>query len=296
MKVILLVFSLLNLGMAISRGDESIDKKADRLAYWRKELSALGPLEKLTNEERFEGIGKILRGVGFPNAYGNHEEEATKFQIELQHEILSTSGHALYFGDKIKNTKAGLSRPPDWTDPRQLEYDRERYRYFRETLVHMPTPEAIQVLGEFLWDNDDTYQQKPGQDWFPPEPNSFLVARTLRQIGLRDSPPHIEKMEDDADIDLWRAWYEDVKNGKRSFSFEGQSVEYRFKPGDGFATTTISIEEQSTPALPKSDSVQQAPRSNAGTPARWPWIVATLIAAGLIAAGALRHKRRKSVE
>ena len=38
-----------------------------------------------------------------------------------------------------------------------------------------------------------------------------------------------------------RAWWEEIKSGKRAFSYKGQKVEYRFKPDGTWETIALRL-------------------------------------------------------
>lgn len=275
-----------------------------RLGYWKKALSDLPPLQSMSNEAKFEELGKILRGIGEPDLYsGGAKEEAVALRSQLQEQIISVPGHAVYFKDKIKKEQAAVQDLPKKGVVGRLEYDKNRDYYIQGILVHLPSAETIRVLGELLWDDQDAHKREEGDDWSPPQNNSYYAAKTLRRIGLRECPQPLEKPEDDPDMALWRAWYEEVKSGKRSFSFVGQNVEYRLNPDGSVSSSLIKLEEERpAPVLRAPEEAQQRQPTAQDTiptpaheqPARRLWIVVGLILTGLIAAVALGRRGKRS--
>ena len=93
------------------------------------------------------------------------------------------------------------------------------------------------MLGDML---SDTWRLTPP----PPIPGEVsytpgslalsAVESALIYLPLREPPkiPPVMAGEDPEVVMVhpWQNWYTDVKSGKRTFSFKGQSVEYRFNP------------------------------------------------------------------
>lgn len=184
----------------------------------------------------------------------------------VQSTLLAIPGHAKYFADELERLRL---------DPKS-DYIRTRTTYLTETLKHLPSPETIQVLGHYLSDMRDTpYDENPkyiealraGEvkepDWTPTPQNAWLATYTLSNIGLRNPPfepvgNYINIRFSEADsLPKFREWWEDVKSGKRTFSFVGQEVEYRFKPDGGWETVTVANPPDATPKLPDATPPQR---------------------------------------
>lgn len=208
---------------------------------------------------------------------------------EIQHGMLSIPGYAQHLADEIE--KERLKYTED--ELRHLaapSFNRMRYSFIQETLVHLPSPETIEVLGNYLHDERDARPSDvPPQNWITTPANSFLAAESLSSIGLNDSPIRKGTFVDSAVVEKWRAWYDEVKSGQRSFAFQGQNVAYRFKP-DGTVETTPrdASKDRSEPPVRPS----QAP--TAQQPSRPGWAIPVLIAVALaILAVAAKYLRRK---
>ena len=52
---------------------------------------------------------------------------------------------------------------------------------------------------------------------------------TLNNIGIKNAPGTKGKYASNADLATWRLWWEQVRAGNRTFSFEGQDIEFRLK-------------------------------------------------------------------
>ena len=224
----------------------------------------------------------------------DHSRDVEDLFRQIQGEFLSIPGHAQYFADEIERERAALVPDDD-----RISFDRHRSQYLRETLKHLPSPETIRVLGNYLFDDRDPMPpMEPGQDWVPVLPNPLLALKTLAEIGLREAP-----VKPDTFFDYWnpeplpgvRAWYEEIKSGKRAFSFKGQSVEYRFNPDGTWVSTPIANPPDDAPAPPPakppatggkpSGPACAPPPATAPAPVSgriWPWItggVLTVLAA-----------------
>ncbi len=174
-------------------------------------------------------LGGHLRGIA---RYGQPPVNKPYYDL-IQKTLLSIPGHAQYMADELERLREKRSPTGE---------DRVRSWYIAETLVHMPSPETIKVLGNYLHDERDV---PPERNWTPE--NAHLAAYALSRIGLRNFPfkgplvpasltiwPDLNQLPD------YRAWWEEVKSGKRTFSFKGQSVEYRFRPDGTWETIPIA--------------------------------------------------------
>ena len=71
---------------------------------------------------------------------------------------------------------------------------------------------------------------------------------------------------EDAEIVMvqpWQSWWEEIKSGKRTFSFKGKKVEYRFKPDGTWETLAMANPPDDgpkpTPAKPESTRPEKNP-------------------------------------
>lgn len=184
-------------------------------------------------------LGGHLRGIANYNSIPQHHTYYSKIQSTL----LSIPGHARYFADEIKREQKEVAQYPTSTGPR-VSYDFKRALYF-ETLSHLPSPETIAVLGDFLSDDIDTPPRviEPDSDWGEnPPANSFGASYVISIIGLREPPVPTESYDQDSVVRLakTRDWWDEIKTGNKTFSFKGQPVEYRFQPDGTWETILIS--------------------------------------------------------
>jgi hypothetical protein len=280
--------------------DEEIDRFYADAASDRGTASQYASLQRLretvrnvgqkTPHELIPDLGEALRKLSRENIF-QVRERIEVYEL-VQSTLLSVPGHARFFADEIRREQKEVAQYPANTGPR-ISYDRNRSKYFI-TLTHLPSPETIAVLGEFLSDDIDTPRLRisPHSDWGEnPRANSFTSTNALSLIGLRDPPASKDSYDADPDAHLAksRAWWEEVKTGERTFSFKGQAVEYRFRPDGTWETIPIANPPDDGPkpavAAPASgkrdespatvDSVKPADRS-----LLW-WITGVLLAVAL---------------
>ncbi len=165
---------------------------------------------------------------------------------QAQSALLSIPGHAQYFADKVERIRKTEER---FKPEARATYNRWREWYLTDTLMHLPSPGTIQVLGHYLDDERDT--PPPSDSSFLPE-NSFVACMALSQIGLRNPPvakkPGLHNWRDA--LALQRVWYAKVKSGELAFSFAGQKMEYRFKPDGTWETITLINPPKDLPNSP----------------------------------------------
>lgn len=246
-------------------------------------------------------LGGHLRGV----ARYNSSTGRSPYYDKIRETLIAIPGHAQYFADEIKREQKAVQRYPTNTGPR-VSYDFSRTRSF-DTLGHLPSPATIAVLGHFLSDDIDTPSEleSPGSDWGPnPKANSYFSSTTIMNIGLRNPPVTSQRRNDDPVVRLaeTRAWWEEIKSGKRAFSFLGQKVEYRFKPDGTWDAITLANPPDDAPRPPK-----MAPANTQGQPNQkrksgfpvaversgrspWLWVITAVC---LLSAGGIWVKMRR---
>jgi hypothetical protein len=221
--------------------DELRKIETQQVKLWQDTLESV---RDKTPQDKLKSLSLGLRNMGYRRAnYDSHSFEVDRMFEAIQSTMLSIPGHARYFAEEIKREQEKVVKYPTNTGPR-VSYDFNRAKYFN-TLAHLPSPETIAVLGEFLADDIDTPQplMSPDSDWGEnPRANSFAASVTISATGLRDAPADKKSYEADPESHLakTRAWWEEVKSGKRTFSFKGQSVEYRFRPDGTWETIPIA--------------------------------------------------------
>lgn len=167
-----------------------------------------------------------------------HGPEVEDLYSTIQSSLLAIPGHATYYGDRIN--KAQTERRAAMPAATEGELGSANYSIkdgnFRNeetndlwTLRYLPSPETIKVLGTFL--SDEWVSPIPVQDdWLWPS----LARHSVEVLAVM---PIVKKptarIEDPAnsgvimpDLKAWQQWFEQIKAGKRTFSFEGDPTEY----------------------------------------------------------------------
>jgi hypothetical protein len=212
-------------------------------------MNRISVLDQHSVSENISYFGEVIRKLSRDNIFQLKE----RFQVydKVQETLLSIPGHARYFADEIKREQKKVAHSPTITGPR-VAYDRNRGKYFM-ILRHLPSPETIAVLGEFLADDIDTpgpLDPSKSYDYGIPPANSQYSASAIDKIGLRNPPlsPTAPVLMPEDLLVVTRAWWDEIKSGRKTFSFVGQDVEYRFKP-DG-TWDTIQIGKSSVDGVP----------------------------------------------
>lgn len=244
MKISILINVVLILVGAASPADwteEARRIETEQIEIWEMKVSGLKgqPADVRLNE-----LWLGLRNMGHRRTYEGYSEEVDSIYTKLQSEFLSIPGHAQYFADEIKQEQAKVATYPANTGPR-VSYDSNRQIAF-ETLAHIPSPETVKVLGEFLSDERDRHEMTPeetaGQSCLSggSTGNSTYATKALEKSALRGKPYRPGSvLENDVAKAAWRKWWEGIKAGRETFSFSGQIVEYRFKPDGTWETLSL---------------------------------------------------------
>ncbi|GAA5115800.1 hypothetical protein GCM10023212_01110 [Luteolibacter yonseiensis] len=138
---------------------------------------------------------------------------------------MAIPGYADYYDKKIRRNM------DDEVAKNGKGNERERMWAF-QTLEHLPSPETVKVLGELLYDDRDPYKGATGfEDTGAPRPNFRYASMTLTRLGIQKAPmknkyPDGSVGYDDSEVETWKVWYEQVKAGTRTFSFEGDDTIY----------------------------------------------------------------------
>ncbi len=233
----------------------------EQVAFWETLLTEanLKPKQAL-----FEDLWLGFRKMGHRKTWDGHNPKVDAVYEALQNEFLSLPGHAEYFRDKVENDRATILPKETYGGT----YDFNRILAF-EALTHLPSPETIKVLGEYLNDERDAAKEPLWTSDYilmGTGPNSYYAGKALQNIGLRNAdfaqpdtgkepsrnssePDVIEKymqelfsfsvLQREAQLKPWRAWYAEVKSGQRTFSFKGQNGDYRFKPDGTWETLAM---------------------------------------------------------
>lgn len=222
-------------------------------AFFLKWEKTIEESKSKSNAERLAIYSHAIFAFGdrLNSKFENKDERWIKCYQLIQKEMMSIPGHAQYVVDRYETERK-----------KHQDSERERFWMIKE-LTHLPSPETLKVLGDYLDDFQDTKnphlpieQQSifnykiPGDCTTPTDDLPWLSTYAIARIGLRN-PPLMNNWLSDSSLShygtatsLWketREWYQEVKAGKRTFSFLGQNVEYRFKPDGTWDTLPLAM-------------------------------------------------------
>jgi hypothetical protein len=133
-------------------------------------------------------LGRILSGIARnmnptdPDDYG--------FYKEFQNGMMEIPGCVEYFVEKLEHERQLTAHLPYGVGAR-TSYQSLRKWYILETFPHLPAPETIKALGEYLYDDSDAPPPpRPGRNPGGISSNSILASNVLTRIGLIDPPRH----------------------------------------------------------------------------------------------------------
>lgn len=254
----ILIFISFVIALQGSEDNEFRKIEASQVQLWEQTFENA---TTISPDEKFTTLWLGLRNMGMRHSTGRRSSGVDSIFLKLQQEFLQTPGHAQYFADEIEKERRKYTED-QFRHLAVPSFSHMRYSFIQETLVHLPSPETIEVLGNYLHDERDARPSDvPPQNWITTPANSFLAAESLSSIGLNDSPIRKGTFVDSAVVEKWRAWYDEVKSGQRSFSFRGQNISYRFK-ADGTVETIPrdASKDRPEPPDPQSNGTTADPR------------------------------------
>ena len=213
----------------------------DEARQWYAEMDIL--ISKWEHgENKIEKLDEALYKFG--KRCPHPDPRWNELYFRVQRMMLQKPNYINYFTEKIETERAKVgeyhrnSNEPYHTGERN-NFNSLRFYIIEETLCHLPSPPTVAALGKYLYDERDTPPpMKPGQDWIDNESNAYLACKALAKIGLRNAPVPPRVAPDESHLATWRLWWEQVQAGTRSFSFEGEAVEYRFRKDGTWETST----------------------------------------------------------
>jgi hypothetical protein len=292
MKTVILLYLLTTI---ISRACNAEEQEAETKEFFDQMELRIVDAAKKPNHEALPILSNFLLRLGDQKNY-LLKSQGGKCLALAKNAMLQIPGHAKFVADEYEQFRK-TEKPWDG--------GATRYHALIHKLANLPTPETIEVLGVYLEDFKDTAPTNlnienqvivnrliPGGDGLMVADLPWLATYAIAEIGLRQPPLKNVKLSmysfDPECTSYWqktRAWYQEVKAGKRTFSFVGQKVEYRFKPDgtwDTIALTNAEIDNVAEPVIApvlapaKSDNVDflRSIKQNTATDelSWWQWI------------------------
>jgi len=208
----------------------------DRQEWLSERRKWIERAETVKDPITIESLSRIIRGVG--RNLDRASEEGRDLFEQSRSLLISIPGHAEYYRDRINGARERMETLLAAGD--EGNYPRARYElsnevmYGFETLQQLPSVETVQVLGEFLYDErgyvnvtleDPSEKQRYESSKHSPVYRRSAEALAALPIVGKLEPPRMELGGPD-DTKAWKQWYQEIKDGKRTFRFEGDPVEY----------------------------------------------------------------------
>jgi hypothetical protein len=302
--IISLVIIFANLSYA--QDSAEIREQESALANWRIKIQKA---ESLPPEQAIDILGRCV--VKMTRKAIFQIDERWKVYHEAQIALISIPGHAEYYEKKIKaarlryeEAKAEYDKGDGTTGIDEKAVTKSKLgneqRYGFETLAQLPSVETVRVLGDFLSDDRGKFIPPPGlseteiatlgQRWLE-SPSSFYAAQALNDLPLKTRPFPQKRYLGEDDVRPWLLWYQQIKEGRRTFSFEGDPQEYDL---------TGPVREARNPDVARvtkrPDVSSEASAARAGESSKHsttPWVVGVLtMMAGIGVYVYLQNKRR----
>lgn len=226
---------------------------------WTKNLALLS---NLPSRKKYEMLAAGLRCMTNQKKIPNHRKEIDDIYEALHREIISDPSHAEHFEAILE-----AQRIPGAIGYGAYRDHMERYFMLEVVLRQIPTPEVVALLGKYLYDDRDT----PDPILFTGDcslvpANSEVAMGALSRIGLKNPPikPGEYNLLPREDLETWKLWWEQVKAGTRTFSFEGKDNAYRFKKEGGYEILSASaaqrINRETRVDVPKEQRIEEVRR------------------------------------
>ncbi len=190
---------------------------------------ATQPLPKGELDDYLNKLGQGLRG----SSTSKDDPTSDRGQIHflLKAKFLSITGHAEYYRDRINSSRLIMEEARATGSPHygiaMGDMNKEREWGF-QTLRELPSVETVRVLGEFLSDD-----RGAGLTWEESRetgeaPNQRDAVVALSRLGIENgaTTPIGNSDEIDPGLVRWQQWYAEVKSGRRTFRFIGDTTEY----------------------------------------------------------------------
>ena len=169
------------------------------------------------DESTLEELGRLARQLGRKkNSLGEGEILLYREAVKT---LSSNPAYIQHFASRIaKITEDEISKTGS-------QHSSQRGWYY-ETLSQLRNPQTVKILGEFVFDERDPWKNENWGDGGRPYANSFHAVEAFHKLGLKKPPVTREYPDVYGDVRTWQLWYEQVRAGTRTFSFEGDDTIY----------------------------------------------------------------------
>jgi hypothetical protein len=250
-----------------------------------------------SKDDRIEALGRFMSIA----SHGGMDEEQKTIFNKAQAVLLSIPGHAQYYQQKIEKMRSDLLEISKKNPLEVIKMQQEGIAVIDEpnylsdtestlrTLQYMPSAETVSVLGHFLNDPEGrdgktllgNPRHRPGDDFPPRASNAEVATDVIRELGI-EHPPFKERGVITAEeIDAWKDWWNEVKDGKRTYRFIGSNIEYGPDGPASKEATQRAERNQKRDAERASGSIKGSPTEAVSVETKKSPLSITGIAAGL---------------
>jgi len=210
----------------------ALPQDPEELKIWEEGM--LTEIAKQKTLEPSEAIPRLGLWLLQLNNNNGREEGGRPVFTAAKKTLLSIPGHAEYFGNRINEEREKLDRRR--AEGKELsvpgagagDLSSAQERGLR-ILTYLPSVETVRVLGEFLSDERGAGNELSRSGDLTGEfPTHKMAMAALSKLPIANSPTGpITNSEQIADgLKSWRQWYSEVKEGRRTFRFIGDPVDY----------------------------------------------------------------------
>lgn len=253
-----------------------------RNEWFSKRWQVVEEAKSLRNDKAIKQLGDIVR----PLARDKNElsPEAADLYRVARDTLLAIPGHAEYYGKEIHKLM---------DETMQTRADSHLRGWAFATLEQLPSIETVKVLGELLYDDRDPWKDADFGDTGSPVLNFRRASMALTQLGIKKAP--VKNVSTSAgfelsDVNTWQLWYEQVRDGSRTFSFEGDDKNYSL-------SGPVSVAKDG-PTTSRPDRKATIAAGNGSEPIRsqdnrTPLVIAIILVVGIIVL-TMRQVRKRS--
>jgi hypothetical protein len=259
LRVILFVLMLFG---AFSNGFADLPEDPVEYAAWEEAmLRSIRARAESSTVEDIPRLGQAVFQLAMPT---NKEREGRPVFRAAQAALLAIPGHAEYYDRRVREA-LDKAKEAEGTEDQFVELFAfmDEARTMSAVLRHVPSPETVRVLGEFLFE-DWIINHETSDQFGPP---GLYAMRALHGLPFVSKPTNNYEAVSD-DLETYRLWYEQIRAGTRTFRFEGDPVEYTLAgPLPPGTTITSHRRPPARTQAERSSSIPESPSEGSSPPA-----------------------------
>jgi hypothetical protein len=150
------VFTIIFIGIAsVALGQDWQRRWNQSGTTWKEKwTNTLNQIEAFPQKDRFDILGAAVRSKTWVGGLRQPTEDQLAIGNRAAEALIAIPGHARFFADKLAEARKKTEKP--WLDS---EYQRLHYQT-SEIMVHLPSPEAVWVLGGMLESEEDLWTRE----------------------------------------------------------------------------------------------------------------------------------------